>query len=317
MKILVIKLGALGDVVRTLPILPALKEKFPQAEIHWVTKKNALELFYNNKYVGKVFALEEKNLLEEEYDKVYNFEIEEEATDLAMKIQANDKKGFGKGGDYATALNPAAEYYLNTVFDDALKKENKKTYQEMMFEAAELPYSAEKYRIELILSDEEIKNANKFALDNRICTEKLIGIHVGAGKRWHSKAWHLENVRDFIRKTKERGYEIILFGGPDEVESHAKISSELLQEGIKIHMRNTASNVREFISLVNLCKYMVCSESFALYISLALNKKTICLIFCTSPDEVEGYGVLNKVIAPRLYDFFPERSDVYSEELVR
>ena len=37
-KILVIKTGAAGDVVRTTPILHAMRTEWPEAEIHWITK---------------------------------------------------------------------------------------------------------------------------------------------------------------------------------------------------------------------------------------------------------------------------------------
>ncbi len=39
MKILIIKLGALGDVLRTTPLLTALRMKYPQARITWIVEK--------------------------------------------------------------------------------------------------------------------------------------------------------------------------------------------------------------------------------------------------------------------------------------
>ena len=47
-----------------------------------------------------------------------------------------------------------------------------------------------------------------------------------------------------------------------------------------------------------------------------MKKPTIGLFFCTTPHEVEGYGMLKKIASPILYDFFPERQNEYSEELV-
>jgi heptosyltransferase-2 len=43
-KIVIVKLGALGDVLRTTPILFALERKHPNAHITWVTKKNAKDM---------------------------------------------------------------------------------------------------------------------------------------------------------------------------------------------------------------------------------------------------------------------------------
>ena len=38
-KILIIRLSAIGDVVRTLPALRALRNKYPTAYIAWVVEK--------------------------------------------------------------------------------------------------------------------------------------------------------------------------------------------------------------------------------------------------------------------------------------
>ena len=52
-------------------------------------------------------------------------------------------------------------------------------------------------------------------------------------------------------------------------------------------------------------------------LKLALKKFTIGLFFCTPPNEVEGYGLLVKLVAPKLYEFFPEKMDQYDESLVK
>ena len=139
-KIMVIKLGALGDVVRTLPVLLAIKEKYPDSEVSWITKANALQLFEGNPYVKKVYSLPYKINKDEKFDVLYNFDVEEDATKLAKGIKADKKLGFYSEDRFPAAFNLSAEYYLNTLFDDNLKKNNKKTYQEMMFEAAELKW---------------------------------------------------------------------------------------------------------------------------------------------------------------------------------
>ncbi|HVO76072.1 MAG TPA: hypothetical protein VMT35_18755, partial [Ignavibacteriaceae bacterium] len=37
-KILIIKLGAIGDVIRTTPLLERIKKDYPKAKIFWLTK---------------------------------------------------------------------------------------------------------------------------------------------------------------------------------------------------------------------------------------------------------------------------------------
>jgi len=312
-KILVIKLGAQGDVIRTLALLPAMKKKYPDSEITWVTKSNIAELLENNPLISRVFKI--PAIITEKFDILYNFDIENEATALASKIRADKKYGFYSQDDFPVPFNLGAEYYTNTMFDDELKKTNKKTYQEMMFEAAELPY--EKFIPKIYLSEEDKKYADDFLKDNNATTRKIIGIHLGASLRWPSKRWNKDNLLDFIRQSKQQGYELLLFAGPDEIKEQEEILTELASENIGILQNNPNNTKREFASLINICSQIICSDSLALHVALALGKRGVALFFCTSPTEVEDYGLFKKISSPMLYDFFPERMDEYSEELTK
>ncbi len=312
-KIAIIKLGAQGDVIRTLALLPAIKKAHPDSEIVWITKNNVSELLENHPHINRVLSIPTKS--SESFDILYNFDTDEAAAKMASEITATKKYGFYSQEGFPAAFNSGAEYYLNTMFDDELKKKNKKTYQEMMFEAAELPY--EKILPKIYLSGEDIAYAENYAQMHNFNYEKLIGIHLGASSRWPSKKWHKENLKDFIKKAKKDGYKIILFAGPDEEAEQESICNELAKENISIFKNNPNNTKRQFASLINLCSQIVCSDSFALHIATTLRKKGVALFFCTSANEVEDYGLFKKIISTMLYDFFPERMDEFSEELTK
>ncbi|MBI4116558.1 glycosyltransferase family 9 protein [Candidatus Pacearchaeota archaeon] len=315
-KICIIKLGALGDVIRTLPVIEGIREKYPDSEVTWITKKNSTDLLSNNLAIKRVFSLDNCNeLLNEKFDFLYNFDTEEEATSLAMRIKADKKYGFCFEGGYPSSFNAASEYYLNTVFDDELKKNNLKTYQEMMFMAAELPYK--KQHPPLFPTEEDMKYAENFIEKNKINRKNLIGIHIGADSRWPSKIWHEENLKEFIKKSSENEYEILVLGGPNESKKLDDLEKEMLENNVKIHRNNPENSHMQFASIIKLCKVVVCSDSFALHVSLAMKKPTIGLFFCTPPNEVEDYGLLKKIVSPKIYDFFPEKMDLYDEYLVK
>ena len=96
MKVAIIKLGADGDVLRTLPLAKAIKERY-NAEITWVTKGDVAELLEDLPYVSKVERIPFKT--NEKFDILYNFDIDEQATALAESISAKEKKGFYKKGE--------------------------------------------------------------------------------------------------------------------------------------------------------------------------------------------------------------------------
>jgi len=306
MKICIIKLGAKGDVIRTIPIAKAIKDKYLDAEITWITKPNIQDILQTYEFINKITTSKP----EESFDILYNFDIDDQATNLSQSIQAIKKLGFYNQDNFVQAYNLGAEYYLNTLFDDEIKKSNTKTYQQMMFEVAELQPTNENPKLNL--PQQALDYANNFLKENNLSTEKLIGIHIGASPRWPSKSPHQETLKELITKLKQQEYKVLLFGGPNEIEKLKPIAEEL-----NIPTNNPTNTNLEFASMINKCKAIICPDSFSLHISLALKKPTIGLFFCTSPNEVESYNLLTKLISPLLKQFFPEKMDQYDEELVK
>ena len=75
-KFLIIRFSSIGDIVLTTPVVRCLKQQYPDAEVHYVTKKSYKTLLENNPYIDKVFTLEKSlndlvnQLKSEEYDYV-------------------------------------------------------------------------------------------------------------------------------------------------------------------------------------------------------------------------------------------------------
>lgn len=66
MKILIVKLGSIGDVIHTLPVLPAIKKALPDAEISWVVEKKSAELLRQNPLLSELIEVDTKNLRRKE-----------------------------------------------------------------------------------------------------------------------------------------------------------------------------------------------------------------------------------------------------------
>ena len=89
-KILIIKLGysetldheigrvpSLGDIVRTTPILWALKEKYPSSHITWLVSLDAEPLLDKNEMIDRVLIWDEFvpfQLMREKFDILINLE---------------------------------------------------------------------------------------------------------------------------------------------------------------------------------------------------------------------------------------------------
>ena len=92
-KILIIKLEAGGDVIRTTPLLRKIKEKMPHSYITWVS--NFPELLPSQ--VDCKIKLDSKSiqwLTALQFDIIYNLDKEPAAIALTELIDAKEKYGF-------------------------------------------------------------------------------------------------------------------------------------------------------------------------------------------------------------------------------
>ncbi len=55
LKVLIMRFSSLGDIVQALEVPRSIKKKYPQAEIHWITKTEFAEIVSTNSYIDKVW----------------------------------------------------------------------------------------------------------------------------------------------------------------------------------------------------------------------------------------------------------------------
>jgi heptosyltransferase-1 len=62
MKILIVKLGSIGDIVHTLPSLAAIRRARPEAEVCWAVERRAAEILRDNPLVDRLIEIDTKAL---------------------------------------------------------------------------------------------------------------------------------------------------------------------------------------------------------------------------------------------------------------
>jgi len=137
-KILIIKLGALGDVLRTTTILKPLKKLYPNSHITWITKSNAKPLLKNNKLIDRLLYTDSnylEYLLNEEFDIGICLDVDNLSATILNLTNAKSKYGFicDKFGRVVPVNNLATEWWLMSL-NDELKKQNRKTYYQHMYQ---------------------------------------------------------------------------------------------------------------------------------------------------------------------------------------
>ncbi|MDH7512819.1 MAG: glycosyltransferase family 9 protein [Clostridiales bacterium] len=298
-KVLIIKCRAQGDVLRTTPLLPALKRKYPQSHVTWLTDEESLDLLAGNTYLNRIRSYNLENvlsLLSERFDVLISLDKEPGLTSLATRVEASRKFGFGvkEHGNLVT-FNKASDYAYRLGVDDDLKFiQNKKTYQEIIHEMAEVPYARDEY---VYPFPEGAKaKAMRFFKRHRVGRRGLaIGLNTGAGTKFETKQWPEENFLKLIallnRKLAAR---VFLLGGPREKEFNFRLER---RSRAKIYNTGSDNSLTEFAGFISMMDVVVCSDTLAMHLAIALKKKVIALFGPTCPQEIDLYDRGTKIFA--------------------
>ena len=163
--IVIIKLAAAGDVLRTTSILPPLKRAHPDSFITWVTDPAALPLIELNPYLDRAvpFGFDAwLTLSAQSIDLLICLDKEERACALASTLSASAKSGFALSTAGAVEpLNEGARYDYELGLSNEMKfHENTMTYPAIFCRTAGLEYQGEPYL--LALPEAAIEHARRF-----------------------------------------------------------------------------------------------------------------------------------------------------------
>ena len=282
-RILIIKTGAAGDVIRTTPILYKIKEEFPKAEINWLTK---YPIFVPKKFVKNILKWNLENIIwlqTRQFDILYNFDKDKETIALAETIKAKSKKGYlmDEFGKCKPADIDAENKWLTGIYDDISLK-NKKSYPEEIFEICGFYFKKEKYILEL--PDSQIQF-------NLPINKNIVGLNTGCGTRWVTRLWGKDNWIELAEMLTSNGYFPLLLGGPEEDELNKEIQKNSPAEYLGYF------KLEDFVHLMNHCHLIVTSVTMAMHIAIAIEKKIVLLNNIFSKNEFELYG-LGEILQP-------------------
>lgn len=301
MNILIIKVGALGDVVRSSFIAQALKDKYKEKnpKIFWITDKKAMPLFINNPYVDYKIPLDKKEKLRGiNFDIVVNLEEGEEECKFVSSIKTKKLIGFYYEDGKIIPTKSAKEWYDMSALgkkpkNDILKKKNKKTHRQIISEIVGV--NSKKYEPFLRLTNKQRGFAERFFRRNNLSRKKLVvGLNLGSADRWPKSLSIEKSVKLAEMLYKEFDVDILLFGGPNEIERNREI---IKLAKAPIISAGCGNDLIEFPALVSMCNLFITTDSLGLHIALVLKRKTICLIGPTSATELDMYDIGEKVVA--------------------
>ncbi len=299
-RLLIIKTGALGDVLRTTTLLHPLRRQFPDSHITWITAPSARPLLEANPLINELTVFQgdsAADLTHQQFDLSICLEKEGYPLTFAGEVKAAEKTGyFPTPWNTATICNSEAEYMLLLgVIDDLKFHQNIKSYPQIICEATGLPFARDPYSLHLTDSASAPRQRILQAANSRPGGHNLpiVGLNTGCGSVFRTKQWTLQGWVETARSILQSGWaHVVLLGGEAERELNRAIREQVPD----VIDAGTDNPLDQFFGIIDACDLIITSDSLGMHIGIALKKYVVALFGSTSHHEIDLYDRGEKVI---------------------
>jgi len=267
-KFLIIRFSSIGDIVLTTPIVRCLKNQVPDAEVHYLTKKQFLPVLEANPYIDKIFTIKDKvsevlhELRGETYDQII---------DLHKNIRS--KQVISKLNKHSSSFN----------------KINIAKWLVVNFKIHRLPniHIVDRYfeTIQNLDVRNDLKGLDYFIPEKDIVSldflpDQFQGGYIGwvIGGKHNTKIYPEEKVIEICKTIKSS---VILLGGPEDAEKGERIQKAV---GEKIFNSCGKFNINQSASLVKQAQKIFTNDTGLMHIAAAFKKEIYSFWGNTIPE---------------------------------
>lgn len=268
MNVLIVKLNATGDVVRTTPLLHRL-----EGSVTWVTADRNVPLLHGLRPNLRCVPWSRRDeALDAAYDLVISLEDDAETARFVQATRHRQLFGAYLDGDGGVCYSDESRAWFDMSLisrfgrqrADELKYRNRTTYQELVFGGLGYRFDGDPYLLPQPVS-------------TRSCGD--VAIAPVAGPVWPMKNWiHYEALK-----------------------------RRLEGEGLCVNVLPQRDCLLEHLGDIAGHRCLVGGDSLPMHLALGVGTQCVTLFNCTSPWEIHDYGLQTKIVSPLLGEYFYKR----------
>ena len=276
-KVLIIHLGAIGELLVTTPLFPALKKTL-NCDISFMVSEGKEQVFKNNPYLSEIITYENnfkkniKILKNKDFDlAIILFPGSIQFSLMCLLAGIKYRIGCFNGLKKGPAL-----FFTRRVFPI-----NKKhAVQKNLDMIRQIGIHNKNPKIEVYVSDKEKKKVKNIL--KKLKVKDYIIVHPGFGfstkHKYPSRLWPLDRyVKVIDHLVQNYKVKILLTGSADE-----KIFADEIKKKVKnkeqVIIASGLFNLREFITIINFAKLVIESSTSAGHIAIGLQTPLISLM---------------------------------------
>jgi lipopolysaccharide heptosyltransferase I len=302
-RICIIKPSALGDVIQALPVLAALRGRFPRAHIAWVVNRAYADILAGHPDLDDVITFDRpraalwSRTVRRSFTELRGT-LRRGGFDLTIDLQCLLRSGLMTWSTAAArrlGLGDAREgarlFYTDTI---PVPAENMSAVDRycLVAEALGADHAAKQFRIAIPERDREWAAA-------RLSDAKGLRVVINPGARWPTKRWPVQHFTEIAtRLTREFDAHIIVVGGTEDVSAAQQLASTLPRPAINLAGQTTLKQLAAVLARAHL---VVTNDSGPMHLAAALGTPVAAIFTCTSPARARPYGAGHVVFSTNVW----------------
>jgi lipopolysaccharide heptosyltransferase I len=302
-RICLIKPSALGDVVQTLPILSALRSRFPCAHIAWLVNQAYADLLRGHPHLNEIIPFDRGGA------GAGTMAAWKSMKNLADALRARrfdlvcDLQGLLRSGLMSWATRAARRVGLGDC-----REGSRFLYTDIVRVPAEALSAVDRYWLMAdALGAGAVPKQFLLGLDaaehewaeRHLCGRRGLHVAIHAGARWATKRWPPESFAEIARRLhRDSGANIVLVGGPETADA-----AHYIESAVRGHCENLVgrTTLRQLAALLARVHLLFTNDSGPMHLAAALRTPVAAIFTCTSPERAQPYGPGHTLFASNVW----------------
>ena len=297
-RIVLIKPSALGDIAHSLPVLSALRRRYPSAHLAWIVNKIYEPILRPHPDLNEIICFDRGVTKRGVFAAIKAFwqfsrELRSKAFDLAIDLQGLLRTGLMARATrapvrigLASAREGSRWCYTHVIPDDVNGMHAVDRYW-LMAEKLGAGESAKQFSL-------PVEPEAKAWAKEQLAKLPRPWIAVGVGARWLTKRWPPEHFASLVNEGMAKfGGSAILVGTPDEKSLADQAAAAIA--GPKLNVTGTTT-LPQLAAMLSECDLMVGNDTGPLHLAVALGRPVVAPFTCTRIRRTGPYGPASRAV---------------------
>ena len=318
-NILIIKWGALGDIVMSTSAIAAVRENYPDAKItilsnHLMTQILPEGFLYNELIVIKTKG----NRVDESFLNQLKliYELRKRKFDLAINLRWTSERGavlaFLSGAKYRVSSGPKNVMGLYTIHAEAPSGRYHEIHRNLDIVKA-LGITVKDEIPTIFISENDQKFADQFFQKNNLSKDNTICIHPGASRP--IRAWMPDRFHEIIKLAVEKlNVKIIITWGADEEKLARNVADGL---GPNVIVSERTKSIGELAAIIKNSTLFFSNCTGPMNVAVADRTTVVALLGSSDPTDWGAYGESNTNIkSPLILEHYSDEDEKNAMEMI-